>query len=156
MSRIRNFKRPSESRVIKTEVVFPNDTNPMNILQGGRLVQWMDIAAAVCAQLHTGRVCVTVSMDQVNFRNSAHVGDIVKIEAKITRAFNSSMEIFVEAFAGNTRRPGNLLINEAFFTFVALDEHAKPVPVPQVKAVTAEEKKLFAGALARRNMRRKD
>src|ERR1019366_1029322 len=94
-------KRPAASLTIKTEVVCPNDTNPMGILQGGRLVQWMDIAAAVCAQTHAEKICVTASINQVDFNAPAKVGDIITIRASLTRAFNSSMEIFVESFAKN-------------------------------------------------------
>ncbi|MBK7816171.1 MAG: hypothetical protein IPJ60_00645 [Sphingobacteriaceae bacterium] len=82
-----------------TEIVCPNDTNPMGILQGGRLVQWMDIASAVCAQNHSEHICVTASIDSVKFKSPAKVGDIITIKARITRAFNSSMEIFVQAWA---------------------------------------------------------
>ena len=87
------------SKTIKTEVVCPNDTNPMGILQGGRLVQWMDIAAAVCAQTHSGKICVTASIDTVSFKRPAYVGEIVTIEARITRAFTTSMEIMVSALS---------------------------------------------------------
>ena len=93
-----HLKTPSYSETIKTEVVCPNDTNPMGILQGGRLVQWMDIAAAVSAQTHADGICVTASIDNVKFYHSAKVGDILTIRARVTRAFNTSMEIMVEAF----------------------------------------------------------
>lgn len=91
-------KSPSASATIKTEVVCPNDTNPMGMLQGGQLVYWMDIAAAVCAQVHSEKICVTASIDSMNFRAPAKVGDIITIQAKITRAFISSMEIQVRAW----------------------------------------------------------
>lgn len=90
-------KTPKESETIMTEVVCPNDTNPMGILQGGKLVQWMDIASAVCAQNHAEHICVTASIDSVKFKTPAKVGDIITIQAKMTRAFSSSMEIFVQA-----------------------------------------------------------
>ena len=80
-------------------MVCPNDTNPMGLLQGGRLVEWMDIAAAVCAQTHSGKICVTASINHVDFNAAAKIGDIITIHAKITRAFHTSMEIFVKAYA---------------------------------------------------------
>lgn len=87
------IKTPKHSETIMTEVVCPNDTNPMGILQGGRLVQWMDIASAVCTQNHAEHICVTASIDSVKFKSPAKVGDIITIKARITRSFNSSMEI---------------------------------------------------------------
>ena len=147
-------KTPSASETIKTEVVCPNDTNPMNILQGGRLVQWMDIAAAVCAQSHAAKISVTASIDHVSFRNSARTGDIVTIRAKITRAFTTSMEIYVEASSRNVLSGESHLINEAFFTFVALDDHSRPCPVPPVKPVTKQEIAAYAEALARKQKKK--
>lgn len=146
-------KTPSESKTIMTEVVLPNDTNPMGILQGGRIIQWMDIASAIVAQTHSERICVTASVDQVVFRNPAHTGDIVLIKARITRAFRSSMEIYVQAWSRKVTSKDAKLINEAWFTFVALDDEAKATPVPEVKPQTKEEELWYAGALKRRKLR---
>lgn len=136
-----------------TEVVCPNDTNPMGILQGGRLVQWMDIASAVCAQSHAEQVCVTLSIDSVKFRLPAKTGDIITIRATITRSFRSSMEIFVQAWAKKIISQKKYLINEAFFTFVAMDENGATTPVPAVKPTTKEEKLLFSQAEEKRKIR---
>lgn len=145
-----SYKKPSDSKTIKTEVVCPNDTNPMGILQGGRLVEWMDIAAAVCAQTHAGKICVTASINQVDFNSGAKVGDIISISAKITRAFNTSMEIFVHAFARKVLEGKKYLISEAYFTFVAIDNNGKAEQVIAVKAVTASEKEQYNAALYRK------
>ncbi len=136
-----------------TEVVCPNDTNPMGLLQGGRLVQWMDIACAVCAQNHAERICVTASIDSVKFRSPAKVGDIITIKAKITRSFNSSMEIYAQAWSKNVLSQKSYLINEAYFTFVAIDDHAKPTQVPSVKPSTAIEKGEYLNAEKRKATR---
>lgn len=144
-------KHPSESETIMTEVVYPNDTNPMGMLHGGKLMQWMDTASAVCAQTHAERIAATVSLNKVVFKSPAKIGDIITIKAQITRAFNSSMEIFVRAWARKVLSRETNLINEAYFTFVALDEQAKPVTVPKVKPVTAEERLHYKQALARKN-----
>ncbi|QEC69226.1 acyl-CoA thioesterase [Panacibacter ginsenosidivorans] len=144
------IKTPSESETVKTEVVFPNDTNPMGILQGGHLVQWMDTTAAVCAQTHAGKICVTASIDSVNFKAPAKLGDIIIIKAKITRAFTSSMEIFVQTHARNVLSEKKNLINEAYFTFVALDNKAKPTTVPLLKPVTNDESEQYKEALTRK------
>lgn len=150
------YKNPSDSEIIKTEVVCPNDANPMGILQGGRLVEWMDIGAAVCAQTHSGKICVTASINHVDFNASAKVGDIISICAKITRAFNSSMEIFVESYARKVLDGKKYLISDAYFSFVALDENGKASPVIELKPVSASEKKQFKVALLRReNMPKK-
>ena len=143
-------KKPCDSQTIKTEVVCPNDTNPMGILQGGRLVEWMDIAAAICAQTHAGKICVTASVNHIDFIAPANVGDIVKIRAKITRTFNTSMEIRVRASARKVLSGKSYLISEAHFTFVAIDANRKTSRVIAVKPVTASEKKHYNAALSRR------
>lgn len=120
-----HLKTPSYSETIKTEVVCPNDTNPMGILQGGRLVQWMDIAVAVSAQTHADGICVTASIDNVKFYHSAKVGDILTIRARVTRAFNTSMEIMVEAFVRDVYHNNPKPLSLAYFTFVAIDKEAK-------------------------------
>lgn len=136
-----------------TEVVCPNDTNPMGILQGGRLVQWMDIASAVCAQNHAEHICVTASIDSVKFRAPAKVGDIITIKARITRSFKSSMEIFVEAWAKKVISQKAYLINEAYFTFVAIDDYGNPSEVPETRPQTEKEKKEYTNAEVRKKHR---
>lgn len=148
-------KTPAVSETTMTEIVCPNDTNPMGILQGGRLVQWMDIASAVCAQNHAENICVTASIDSVTFKSAAKVGDIITIKAKITRSFFSSMEICVRAWAKMVLNPKPYLINEAYFTFVAIDRHANPTLVPGVKPQTALEKKEYISAGKRKKERLK-
>lgn len=134
------IKSPKESLTIMTEVVCPNDTNPLGILQGGRLVQWMDIASAVCAQNHAEKICVTVSINTMQFKAPAKVGDIITIHAKMTKAFNTSMEIFVQAWAKKILSQKSYLINEAYFTFVAIDDYARPTEIPALKMRTVREK----------------
>lgn len=148
-------KQPSESETIKTEVVCPNDTNPMGILQGGQLVQWMDIAAAVCAQVHAEKICVTASIDGVNFKVPAKLGDIITIKAKVTRVFNSSLEIFVKACVKNVTDKERTLLSEAYFTFVALDNNTNPTVLPDLKPETTEEKELYNQALERKQKKTK-
>lgn len=146
-------KTPSDSKTIMTQVVYPNDANPMGMLQGGKLVQWMDTASAICAQTHAERIAVTVSMDNVRFKKPAKIGDIVMITAKATRAFDKSIEIFVQAWSRNIFSNDVQLINEAYFTFVALDDNASPSILPILKPVTKEEKDLYEKALERKKQR---
>lgn len=144
---------PNYSKVFKTEVVCPNDTNPMGILQGGRLVQWMDIAAAVCAQTHAGKICVTASIDTVSFIQPAYVGDIIYIEAKITRAFTTSMEIMVSASSKSVFSIKRRLISESYFTFVAIDENGKVSRINAVKPLTTADRNHYEEALTRKKKR---
>ena len=150
MGKIKDFKSPSSSFTIKTEVVCPNDANPMDILQGGRLVEWMDIGAAVCAQTHCGKICVTASINHVDFYSAAKIGDIITILARITRAFNTSMEIYVHAFARKVTSEKKYLVSKAYFTFVALDDLGKATPIISVNPVTKEDKIQFDAALLRK------
>lgn len=143
-------RTPSFSKIIKTEVVCPNDTNPVGILLGGKLVQWMDIAAAVCAQTHAGKICVTASIDSVSFEKPAHVGDVVTLEAKITRAFTTSVEINVKAWTSNVASPKKQLISQSYFTFVAINDQGRPSSVNQVKPVTPAEQREYVAAEKRR------
>lgn len=145
-------KTPAQSETIKTEVVCPNDANPMGILQGGRLVEWMDIAAAVCAQTHAGYICVTASINKVDFRRPARIGDIIIIKAKLNRVFSTSLDIGVQAFVHNIKEYSMELISNATFMFVALGDKGIPVTVPGMNPETEVEKKNFELAGERRKI----
>lgn len=151
---MKTSKIPEDSETIMTEIVFPNDTNPMGILQGGRLIHWMDTASAVCAQIHAESIAVTVSIDKVYFKSPVHLGDILTIKAKLTRVFKTSMEIYVEVWARSVKIPEQFLTNQAYFTFVALDSDAKPLIVPAIKPVTSDEKKQYSAAIKRKKERK--
>ncbi|MBS4043395.1 MAG: acyl-CoA thioesterase [Chitinophagaceae bacterium] len=144
-------KKPSASSVIKTEIVCPNDTNPMGILQGGKLVHWMDIAAAVCAQTHAEHICVTATINQISFNKSAIIGDIITIKAKVTRAFITSLEIKVEAFSRNIKSKKDHLIGKSYFVFVALDESKNQITIPKLLPQTKSEIEDYKNALIRKN-----
>lgn len=146
-------KNPKHSFTIMNELVLPNDTNTLNNLMGGRLLHWMDIAAAISAQKHCNRIVVTASVDSVSFKNAIKLGDVVTIEAKVTRAFNTSVEVRLDVWAENVPTGARLKSNEAYYTFVALNEDGRPVPVPKLVAETEDEIVLFAGALRRRQLR---
>ena len=135
------------------ELVLPNDTNTLNNLMGGRLLHWMDIAAAISAQKHCSRIVVTASVDNVSFHHPIKLGDVVTIHAKVSRAFNTSVEVRLDVWAENIPTGTKIKSNEAYYTFVALDEHDKTIPVPELLPETEEEKALFDGALRRRQLR---
>ncbi len=147
-------KRVSESKTIMTEMVMPNDTNPMGNLMGGNLMKWMDIVAAICAGKHCNAQVVTVSVDHVSFQKPISKGDIVTLEACVTRAFTSSVEIFVEVFAADMKAGNPRRCNHAYLTFVALDdETGQPRPVPAVIPLSSEEQKQYEEAARRRELR---
>lgn len=136
-----------------TELVLPNDTNTFGNLMGGRLMYWMDIAAALSALKHCAAPVVTASVDNISFENPIKLGNVVHIEAKVTRAFKSSMEVHLMVWGEDAVQQYRYKSNEAYFTFVALDPNGKPRPVNQLVPETEEEQKLFEGALRRRQVR---
>jgi acyl-CoA hydrolase len=146
-------KTARESLIVMTELVLPNDTNVFGNLMGGRLMYWMDIAAALAAGKHCNAPVVTASVDNISFENPIKLGNVVHIEAKVTRAFNSSMEVHMKVWGEDLPQQYRYKSNEAYYTFVALDPNRRPRPVPEIIAETEEEKRLFDGALRRRQLR---
>ena len=147
-----NAKTPKESRATLTEIVLPNDTNNLNNLMGGRLLHWMDITAAITANRHAQRTCVTASVNNVSFEHPIPRGSIVTLEANISRSFSSSMEIFIDVWIEDTLSGTKTKCNEAIYTFVAVNDMGKPAKVPQVIPETELEKNRFDGALRRRQL----
>ena len=146
-------KKATDSLIIMTELVLPNDTNTFGNLMGGRLMYWMDIAAALSAMKHCGAPVVTASVDNISFESPIKLGNVVHIEAKVSRAFNSSMEVHMKVWGEDALHQYKYKSNEAYYTFVSLDPNGKPRSVPQLMAETEEEHKLFEGALRRRQLR---
>lgn len=146
-------KKPSDSHTVMTEIVLPNDTNVFGNLMGGRLMYWMDIAAAIAAQKHCNAPVVTASVDNISFENPIKLGNTVHIEAKVSRAFNTSMEIHLKVWGEDFQQQFKYKSNEAYYTFVALDPNRRPRVVPQLAPETEGEKALFESALRRRQVR---
>lgn len=147
------FKTPSQSATIMNELVLPNDTNTLNNLMGGRLLHWMDIAAAITGQKHSNRIVVTASVDSVSFSQAIHLGDVVTLKSYVTRAFSTSMEIFIEVWCENIPKGTRFKCNEAYYTFVAVDGNGRPINVPEIRPETEEEQAKYDGALRRRQLR---
>ncbi|MBS1650978.1 MAG: acyl-CoA thioesterase [Bacteroidetes bacterium] len=145
-------KTPNQSLTINTEVVLPNDTNHVGNLFGGKLMQWIDLTAAVAAQRHCGRVVVTASVNQVSFDKPIKQNSVITMEAKVSRAFTSSMEVFVDVFVEDPVTLIKTKCNEAILTFVAVDQNGSPLPVPALLPETEQEKKRFDGALRRKQL----
>ena len=146
-------KKASESLVVMTELVLPNDTNTFGNLMGGRLMYWMDIAAALAAIKHCNAPVVTASVDNISFTNAIKLSNAVHIEAKVSRAFTTSMEIHLNVWGENPLLQEKYKSNEAFFTFVALNRLGKPTQVAELVPETEDEVRLFEGALRRRQIR---
>lgn len=148
-----NSKLPSESMTTMSELILPNDTNTLGNLMGGRLMHWMDIAAAMAAMKHCNCPVVTASADNISFENPVRLGNVVTIEAKVTRAFSTSMEVYIKVHGEDLPTQFKYLSNEAYMTFVALDPNGKPRSVPVLRPESEEEIRRFDGALRRRQMR---
>jgi acyl-CoA hydrolase len=141
------------SQVEMTQLVLPNDTNQLGNLLGGRLMEWMDIAAAISAQRHSNRVCVTAGVDDLVFHQPIRLGEVVTLRAMVNRAFGTSMEVGIQVAAENQLTGERKTANTAYMTFVAVDDHALPVRIPPAVPQSAEEKRRFREALRRRNLR---
>jgi acyl-CoA hydrolase len=145
-------KTAKESTAIHTEIVLPNDTNVLGNLMGGRLLHWLDITAAIAAHRHCGRVVVTASVNNVSFNQPIKLGDIVTLTAKVSRAFTSSMEVFIDVWMEDNMRNKKIKCNEAIYTFVAVDQLGNPINVPDMIPETEEEKQRWEGALRRKQL----
>lgn len=149
----RKKKFPRESFVSMTELVLPNDTNTLNNLMGGRLMHWMDIVSAIAAQKHSNRTVVTASVDNISFKHPIQLGNVVTLRARVTRAFNSSMEVRIDVDAEDIPSGKKIESNSAYFTFVAVDQSGRPIDVPEIEPETDEDREYYNGALRRRQLR---
>jgi acyl-CoA hydrolase len=150
---MQNGKPVNESVITMTEMIMPNDTNPIANLMGGNLLRWMDIAGGICAGKHSGAYVVTASVDYVSFKQPIRLGDVITITACVTRAFHTSMEIYIEVISASIKGDHVRKCNDAFFTFVAIDENGSPIPVRPVIAQTDIEKERYQAAQKRRELR---
>lgn len=143
----------SRSLAQMSEIVLPNDTNNLGNLRGGKILHWMDICAAISAQRHSGHVCVTASVDNVQFKSPIRQGEVVMIESHLNRAFTTSMEIEINVWAENPVKGTKRVSNRAYYTFVAIDAAGVPQRVPQLRPETDEEMARYAAAAQRREFR---
>ncbi len=145
-------KHPSESLTILTDLVLPSETNPLNNLFGGELLARMDRAASIAARRHSRRITVTASVNHVAFNRAIALGSVVTVEAKVSRSFKSSMEIFLDVWIEDRESGMRTKANEAIYTFVAVDEQGRPVAVPEIIPETELEKERFDAALRRKQL----
>jgi len=135
-----------------THIVLPDDTNTLGNLMGGRLMYWMDVIAAVSAHRHCNRVVVTASVNNISFNQPIKLGDFVTLEAKVSRAFGSSMEVFIDVHVENHRTGEKSKCNEAIFTFVAVDQIGNTIEVPELIPETEMERQRYDAALRRKQL----
>ncbi|WP_299004966.1 acyl-CoA thioesterase [uncultured Tenacibaculum sp.] len=145
-------KSPRESLTVLTDLVLPGETNYLDNLFGGELLARMDRACSIAARRHSRRIVVTASVNHVAFTKSVPVGSVVTLEAKVSRAFKSSMEIYVDVWIEDRQSGEKTKVNEGIYTFVAVDETGKPVPIPQIEPETELEKKRYEAALRRKQL----
>lgn len=149
-------KKISDSVITMTELVLPNHTNQLGNLFGGQLMQWIDICAALSAAKHNRSICVTASVDRVDFHHPIKLGNAVTLIASINRVFKTSMEVGVKVFAQNFREGTKIHTNTAYLTYVSVDIDGKPIEGIKAIPETEDEKRRYDEALIRRENRLKD
>jgi len=145
-------KTPKESLTIFTDIVLPGESNALGNLFGGELLARMDRTCSIAARRHSREIVVTASVNHVAFNNAVPVGSVMTIEAKVSRAFRSSMEIYVDVWVEDRESQVRSKVNEGIYTFVAVDKNGKPIAVPQIEPETALEKERYEGALRRKQL----
>ncbi|MBD0725193.1 acyl-CoA thioesterase [Flavobacterium sp. L1I52] len=145
-------KTPSESLTIHTDLVLPSETNHIHNLFGGELLARMDRAASIAGQRHSRCITVTASVNHVAFTKAISLGSVVTIEAKVSRAFKSSMEVYIDVWVEDRESGSKTKANEAIYTFVAVDENGKPVEVAPIIPETKLEKQRYDAALRRKQL----
>ncbi len=139
-----------------TEIVLPNDANPLNALLGGRLMHWIDLAGAMAAHRHSRTYVVTASIDHMDFLVPVRVGDFVVLRSSVNRVYHTSMEVGVKVWVENYRSQENLHVSSAYLTFVAIDSAGNRMAVPPVVPETEDERRRYEDAARRREIRRRE
>ncbi|MGX1023020.1 acyl-CoA thioesterase [Psychroflexus sp. MBR-150] len=147
-----DIKHPKDSKTELTDLVLPSETNPINNLFGGELLARMDRAASIAARRHSRRIVVTASVNHVAFNKAIPLGSVVTVQAKVSRAFKTSMEIYLDVWTEDRESGRRLKANEAIYTFVAVDDMGNPVTVPKIEPETELEKERYEGALRRKQL----
>lgn len=146
-------KRPADSATETVQVVLPNDANPLGFILGGTVMHLIDIAGAIACHRHTRSLLVTAAVDGLQFLHSIKVGDLIILNAKVTAAWTTSLEVEVEVFSEETLTGVRRMTSRAFLTFVAIDRDGERLPVPGLILETEEEQRRAREAHARRAQR---
>ncbi len=145
-------KTPKDSYTLLTDIVLPSETNSLNHMFGGELLARMDRAASIAARRHCNEIVVTASVNHVSFDKPIPLDSVVSVSAKVSRAFKTSMEVVIQVWIEHPKEGQKYKANEAIYTFVAVNEQKKPVPVPVLVPETKEEKEYFDAALRRKQL----
>jgi acyl-CoA hydrolase len=146
-------RRVADSITTMTEYVLPTHTNALGGVFGGQILAWVDLCAAICAQRHTGHMAITAGIDELSFEKPIKIGQVVRLRARMTAAFRTSVEILVDVEGEEATSGARWPCVTAFLTFVAVDEQSAPAEVPPLELVTEEERALAAAAKERREKR---
>lgn len=145
-------RTPNDSLTILTDIVLPSETNPIGNMFGGELLARMDRAASISARRHSRRIVVTASVNHVAFNKMIPLGSVVTVEAKVSRAFKTSMEVYMDVWIEDRESGVKSKANEAIYTFVAVNEMGVPMEVPEIVPETSLEKERFDAALRRKQL----
>ncbi|MEO9953043.1 MULTISPECIES: acyl-CoA thioesterase [Nonlabens] len=145
-------KTPSQSFTTVTDMVLPSETNPLNNLFGGELLARMDRAASIAARRHSRRIVVTASVNNVGFNRMVPLGSVVTIEAQVTRAFKTSMEVYMDVWVEDRESGERTKANEAIYSFVAVDDTGRPIAVAPISPESELEKQRYDAALRRKQL----
>ncbi len=143
---------PRETLAVSSHVVLPNQTNVLGNLMGGELLNWMDVTGAIAGHRFCRYIVVTASVNNVSFDHPVRLGDVMTLEAKVSRGFTTSMEVFIDVWVEHHRTGERKKCNEAIYTYVALDEEGRITEVPELVPETEEEKERHEAALRRRQL----
>ena len=145
-----------ESQATMSELTYPHNANNLGNVFGGVVLSLVDRVAGVAATRHARKPCVTVSVDQVDFKEPIYLGELVTATASVNFTGHTSMEVGVRIEAENLLTGKRRHTNSCYVTYVAIDEHGRPTPVPPVIPETEEEKRRYAAAQKRRHRRLED
>ena len=146
----RKAKSVSDSRTEQIQIVMSGDINGYGRLKGGRLVEWIDVVAAVAAKRHSGQEVTTVSIDNLHFKAPAFANETVVLIGCVTHVGNTSIEVKVEAYAENLQGDRSM-INRAYVVMVAIDAKGRPVPVPALTLENDAQRAEWAAGEKRRD-----
>jgi acyl-CoA hydrolase len=146
--------KPSSASITEmVQVVLPNDANPLGFILGGTVMHLVDIAGAIACHRHSRSRVVTAAVDDLVFLHPIKVGDLIILNARVTCAFHTSMEVQVDVFSEEALTGSRQLTSRAYLTFVAIDEHGQRVEIPPLLVETPEEQRVCDEAHARRALR---
>jgi acyl-CoA hydrolase len=146
--------RDSQSEM--SEIVLPNDANPLGALLGGRLMHWIDLAGAMAAHRHSRQYVLTAAIDHLDFLFPVRIGDLVILRSSVNRVFNTSMEVGVKVWVENYIADEAHHVSSAYLTFVAIDKQGKHLRVPAVIPESEDERRRYEDAGRRRDIRRSE